>query len=106
MRSSGPKRPVKKLRPRSPPGKKPPTRKRSAAGTAQKDAVSEEKEEPLRALTIRLPRSAYLALKRMAKAHLRSATKQVEMLIREADERLPKPAIPTSAANSDSTRPT
>jgi|SRR5271166_7052631 len=105
MRSPRPKRPGKKSRPFSPPGTKSP-RKRPAAGNAQKDAVREE-NEPLVPLTIRLPKSVHTALRRMAKADGRSATKQVEMLIRrEANERLPKPAIPTSAANSDSTRPT
>lgn len=105
MRSSGPKRPGKKSRPRSPPGRKPTTRKRPAVVNAQKDAASEEKEEPLKALTIRLPKSVRVALRRMAKANGRSATKQVEMLIRQADERLQKPTIPTSAANPADLKP-
>ena len=99
-----PKQPAKKRAPWSPPsfGKKRPARKVPATAKAQKSTVSEEtkKEEEI-AMTVRLPRSVHLALRRMAKADQRSAAKQVEMLIRrEAEERarLAKPAIPTIAA--------
>jgi hypothetical protein len=55
--------------------------------------------------SLRLPKSIHAALKQLAKEQGRSATKQVEMLIRAAIPTEPKPATSDSRANIESGLP-
>jgi hypothetical protein len=61
--------------------------------------------EPCVTWSLRLPKSIHAALKQLAKEQGRSATKQVEMLIRAAITTAPKPAAPDSRANVESGPP-